>query len=390
MSTIFFWILIVIFLYSYIGFMLLLFIINLCKKIFWKKKKRLGLSTYEPEITLFIPSFNEKEITDSKIQNSFALDYPQNKIQHVWVTDGSTDGTPEYLKKYDSIIVFHENERKGKIGAMNRGIKLVKTPIVIFSDANTVLGKNTIREIIKEFEDEQVGCVAGEKRIIGHISDKAVGSGEGIYWQYESILKRLESDIYSTVGAAGELFAIRRELYEEVEPDTILDDFVVSLKIAQKGYKIKYAPKAQAFENSSFNIHEELKRKTRIAAGCIQTLLRMKSLLNPFKYHFLSFEYFSHKVLRWTVIPFLFIIIPLLNFWMISLHHLVIYELMFICECLFYLLVIIGRLLRDHNVRFKIFFIPYYIFFMNYSIIIGIFKYLSGKQSVNWDKARRA
>ena len=387
---VFFWILIGIFLYSYIGFILLLILINLFKKLFMPDRSSRASAEFEPEVTLFVPAFNEKEIADSKIQNSFELDYPPDKIQFVWVTDGSTDGTPEYLKKYDCIIVFHEKERKGKIGAMNRIMQLITTPIVIFSDANTFLGKNTIREIVKEFEDKKVGCVAGEKRIMHRSVDKAVGSGEGVYWQYESVLKSLESEIYSTVGAVGELFAIRRELYDAVEPDTILDDFVISLKIAQKGYKIKYAPRARAFENSSFNIHEELKRKTRIAAGCIRTLVRMKSLLNPFRYHFLSFEYISHKVIRWVIIPFLFIVIPLLNILIVLKSHPVYYDVLLFGEGAFYVFVLAGRLLRNFSIRIKLFFVPYYMFFMNYSIILGIFKYLSGKQSVNWEKARRS
>ena len=141
-----------------------------------------------------------------------------------------------------------------------------------------------------------------------------MGFGEGFYWTYESKIKKWESDINSTVGAAGELFAIRSNLFEPSPKDTLLDDFVISLNTVKKGFKIKYSPDAYAIETASFNVNEELKRKIRIACGGIQTMLRYPSLLNPFKFGFLSFQYFSHKVLRWTIIPFSFLFILACNF----------------------------------------------------------------------------
>ena len=149
---------------------------------------------------------------------------------------------------------------------MNRGIKFVKTPIVIFSDANTLLGKDSIMRIAQMFADPKVGCVSGEKRIFNANEEAASAAGEGIYWKYESTLKRWDAELYSAVGAAGELFAIRTELFNEVEPDTLLDDFIISLRVAMKGYKIDYDPEAYAIETASANVKEELKRKIRIAA----------------------------------------------------------------------------------------------------------------------------
>jgi len=144
---------------------------------------------------------------------------------------------------------------------MNRGMQFIKTPIVIFSDGNTMLGKESVQRIVDMFKDPKVGCVSGEKRIFSKDTDAAVGS-EGIYWKYESKLKKWDAELYSVVGAAGELFAVRTELFQEVEKDTLLDDFIISLRIAMKGYTIQYDPEAYAIESASANVQEELNENT--------------------------------------------------------------------------------------------------------------------------------
>lgn len=382
-----FWTLIALVLYSYLGYTVILYIIALFKK--GKRKAKDDKGFYEPEVTLFVAAYNEKDFISEKIRNSAELDYPPDKVKHVWVTDGSDDGTPDLLKKYRHIKVFHENQRNGKIGAINRGMEFVTSPIVIFSDCNSMLNKECIREIVKIFRDESVGCVAGEKRISASTSDKAVGSGEGLYWKYESVIKHLESEVNSTTGAAGELFAIRSSLFETAEQDTLLDDFVISLNIARKGFYIKYTPHAYAVEAASISIKEELKRKIRIACGGIQTMIRFPDLLNPFKTGILSLQYFSHKVLRWTVVPVSFILVYLLNIVLIFIHPQLVYQAIFAVLSAYYLLVILGAITKNRSTHHKYLFIPYYIFMMNMSIILGYIRYFKGKQSVNWEKAKR-
>ena len=162
---------------------------------------------------------------------------------------------------------------------------------MVFSDANTLLGRDSVRIIVDLFRNPKVGCVSGEKRIHQKQADAAAGAGEGLYWKYESTLKKWDAELYSVVGAAGELFAVRTELFHEVEPDTLLDDFIISLRIAMQGYTIQYNPDAYAIETASANVKEELKRKIRISAGGIQSIIRLKKLLNIFKYGTLSFQY---------------------------------------------------------------------------------------------------
>lgn len=385
-----FWILLFIIIYAYLGYTLILLIIVFFKKLLTNQKP-LSTDDSEPEVTLLVAAYNEKDCIEKKIRNSLELNYPKDKLKLVWVTDGSDDGTPQKLRQYKDVTVLHEEVRKGKINAMNRAVRYIKTPIIIFSDANTNLNRNSVREITNIFRDNSVGCVAGEKRIITLKKEKAVGAGEGIYWQYESVIKSLESQLNSVMGAAGELFAIRTELYDDVKEDTILDDFTISLEIAKKGYKIKYAPDAFASESGSLSIKEELKRKFRIASGGLQTLFRMTEILNVFKYGMLSFQYFSHKVLRWTLVPFSFILIFLLNFIIVFTQEINsdLYLYFLYVQLFFYGLILIGGLLSNMKIRMKILFVPYYMFIMNYAMINGIFRYISGSHSVKWEKSKR-
>lgn len=189
------------------------------------------------------------------------LDYPVDKLKIVFITDGSTDDSLEILKKHPHITTLHINRRGGKTAAENRAMKHVTTPYVIFSDANTFVNKQAVRSIVRHFADEKVGCVAGEKRILTKSADVASAAGEGMYWKYESFLKKLDTQLYSAVGAAGELVAFKTNLYENMPEDTILDDFIQSMTIACKGYKIVYEPDAYAVETAAASVKEELKER---------------------------------------------------------------------------------------------------------------------------------
>jgi cellulose synthase/poly-beta-1,6-N-acetylglucosamine synthase-like glycosyltransferase len=387
-----FWISSFIIFYSYLGYGILLFAIIKLRRLLGITKPFTGNDDYEPELTLFVAAYNEKDYVDEKVKNSFSLNYPQEKVKQVWVTDGSDDGTPDILRKYEGVEVYHEDARGGKIGAMNRGMQFVKTPIVIFSDGNTTLGENSIQEIVNLFKDPKVGCVSGEKRIRNEEADAAAGAGEGLYWKYESTLKKWDAELYSVVGAAGELFAIRTELWQEVEKDTLLDDFIISLRVAMAGYTIQYNPEAYAIETASANVKEELKRKVRISAGGIQSVVRLRALLNIFRYGTLSFQYISHRVLRWTLTPLLLLLIIPVNFVlaMNSEFQLTnIYTLLFYGQLLFYVAALTGWFLENRKIKVKILFVPYYFFIMNLSVFLGFRRYLKGNQSVNWERAKR-
>ncbi len=373
-------------LYSYVGYGIVLFILVKINRIFNRKRGSVIGENYKPEVTLLVAAYNEKNYVQDKIDNSRLLQY--ENLKQVWVTDGSDDGTPEILAAYSDVIVFHQKERRGKINAMNRAVKLISSPIIVFSDANTELSKDSIQRIVNLFKDPKVGCVSGEKRIFTNQSDDAVASGEGIYWKYESLLKKWDAELNTAVGAAGELFAVRKELYEEVEKDTILDDFIISLRIAMKGYKIQYDPKAYAIERASANVKEELKRKIRISAGGIQSVIRLYPLLNIFKFGMLSFQYISHRVLRWTLAPLGLILVLIFNILLYKEN--LFYQIIFFIQVGFYVFAILGWILENRKIHLKLLFVPYYFLVMNYAVYRGVFRFIQKNQSVNWERAKRS
>jgi len=387
----FFWISFVIVFYTYIGYGIVLYLLVKIKEAFRSGVQKKQSDNFLPEVTLFITAFNEEEVVDEKMKNSLTLNYPKEKLKIVWVTDGSNDNTNEKLKAYDRATVFFKPERQGKTAALNRGMNFITSPIVVFTDANTMINQEAIQNIVAEFSNPKVGCVAGEKRIASKEKDGAAGGGEGIYWKYESTLKALDWRLYSAVGAAGELFAIRRELFEAMERDTLLDDFILSLCIAQKGYKIAYCSNAYAMESASADMKEEEKRKVRISAGGLQSIWRLRSLLNIFKYGILSFQYISHRVLRWSVTPLLlFAMLPVNAFLVINNNENSLYTIILFLQVIFYLSGMWGYYLSTKQIKNKFLFIPYYFLFMNVNVVKGLFYLKKSKNNGVWQKANRA
>lgn len=373
--------------YAFLGYGIVLYIMVRIKR-FANPVLKNTTAPFEPAVTLVIPCFNEVDILAGKIANCKQLEYPSEKLTIVFITDGSTDKSEKLLRTWPEIEVLHEDRRAGKTAAENRAMKFVKTPFVIFSDANTMLNKAAVRNIVQHFADDKVGCVSGEKRIINDKADSASAAGEGIYWKYESLLKKLDSELYSAVGAAGELVAFRTSLYQDLPEDTLLDDFMQSMQIAAAGYKIVYEPEAYAVETASTNVLEELKRKVRICAGGWQSISRLSGKLSFRTTPLLFFQYVSHRVLRWTITPFLLIAMFILNIWM-GMDGNEFYQLLMAAQVIFYSAALVGFALENRKLRFKPVFVPYYFCIMNYAVLAGLQRFLSGGQKATWDKAAR-
>ncbi|MFM9837940.1 MAG: glycosyltransferase family 2 protein [Cyclobacteriaceae bacterium] len=383
-----FWLSLFIIAYTYVGYPILLFFLISLKK---KSPKPTPTSQNKelPEVTLIVACYNEGDILKKKIENTLLLDYPINKRTLYFVTDGSTDNSIEIIKQYPEIKLFHENERKGKNAAVNRVIDQVKTPITIFSDANTFLNPLALQLITRHYDDGKVGAVAGEKRVFQNKEENAAGSGEGAYWKYESKLKAWDSELRTIVGAAGELFSLRTSLYEKVPAGVLIEDFRVSMNIAKRGYRVVYEPEAFAMETSSLSMEEENKRKVRISAGGLIEVWHFMGLLNIFKYGLLSFQYISHRMLRWTFAP-LGLLLALISNIYLSIQGSRFYTGVLSAQLLFYLIALVGYLLRNKKLRFGLVFVPYYFVFMNLSVYKGLLLLIRKKQTDVWEKAKRS
>lgn len=376
--------------YAYLGYGLLLWLLI-----------RLGRGRpasqsgdFLPAISFITCAYNEEDHIEAKIANSLALDYPRDRIQFIFVSDGSTDATAALIHGYSypegvQRLHLHDPVRRGKIAAFQRAMERVQTPFVVSTDANALVNPEAVRLLAAHFADPSVGAVAGEKRISLAARDAANSAGEGIYWRYESLLKKWDAALGSVVGAAGELFAFRTEAYEKVPSDTIIEDFYLTLRMARNGWRVAYEPGAYAVESASASVSEELKRKIRIAAGGIQAVARLRELLNVFRYGWLSVQYISHRVLRWTLAPALLPIIFLLNL-LLAGRGGFLYPALLAGQVVFYAAAWAGYLLEKRHMKVRALFVPYYFCVMNYAVYAGFLRFLRGNQSVLWEKAKRA
>ena len=341
-----------------------------------------------PSLTLIVPCFNEVDFIQQKIDNSLALSYPTEKLEIIFISDGSSDGTDHIIAAQSGLVAMHRPERLGKAAAMNRAVRVAKGEVVVFCDANTDLNSNALLEIAKHYSDPKIGAVAGEKRIAQGGAAAASEAGEGFYWKYESALKKWDARFYTIVGAAGELFSCRKSLYEELPQDSILDDFMLSMRIAEKGYRVVYEPAATATETASADVAEEMKRKIRIAAGGWQSVSRLKKAINPLHNFTLWFQYVSHRVLRWTVTPFLLVAIFVGNHFLLTEGAF--YALLLAGQYLFYAMAFVGHLLSLRQIKIKVFFVPYYFVVMNYCALAGFLRFIRGQQKATWERSKRA
>jgi cellulose synthase/poly-beta-1,6-N-acetylglucosamine synthase-like glycosyltransferase len=392
-----FFLLVFVVFYTYIGYGIVAW---LFVKILPKRAKihaESGSSgQYQPAVTLIVPAYNERDYLPEKLQNCLIQDYPAQLLNLLFVVEGSTDGSAEYLEKMrgqvpNNLSIISGTARLGKVTAMNNAMKQVRTPITIFTDANTQLNPEAVSRLVAWFASAEIGAVTGEKRIQVYSHEAAAGSGEGLYWKYESFLKRVDAELYSIVGAAGELFAVRTELYEPVEADTLLDDFVISLRIAGRGYRVAYAPDAYALERPSQSVAEEMKRKIRIATGGFQAMKRLSYLLNIVKYGVLTFQYVSHRVLRWAITPFCLPLLLVINA-ILLLQPSPFWWVVFAGQVLFYAVAGLGYVLENRQTRWKLTFVPFYFVFMNWCVLVGFGRFWRGNINAAgvWDKAKRA
>ena len=386
-----FWLCLTIVFYTYIGYGLLLYILVRLKRL-------LGLSRPEPvlpdddqlpDVTLMICAYNEEDIVHEKMANIRQLDYPKEKFCVMWVTDGSSDGSNDLLRQYPEVTLVYSPERRGKAAAMQHGLKENKAGIVVFTDANTMLNANAIREIVRQFMKPDVSCVSGEKRVAARIDGQVAAEGEGLYWKYESTLKRWDSELYSAMGAAGELFAVRMADYREAPSNALLDDFMMSMLIVKDGHRIAYTSEAYAMEYGSADMHEESKRKRRIAAGGLQSIWWLRQLMNPLRYPVVSFLFVSHRVLRWSITPFAMLTLIPLNLALIVLGGGTVYTVIGVLQLLFYTATLIGWWQARSGRKSKQFYVPYYFMFMNVNVFRGIGYLRTHRFSGTWEKARR-
>jgi cellulose synthase/poly-beta-1,6-N-acetylglucosamine synthase-like glycosyltransferase len=385
-----FWVLVAGVCYTYLGYGLLVWIWTR----FWPARRpvRPNEAFAFPRVALIIPAYNEEDILAEKIRNSLSLDYPAGLLQVIVITDGSTDRSVSIAGGFPGITHLHIEERRGKTASINRAVQGADQPdLLVFTDANTRLNREALRRLVVHYTDPVVGGVSGEKTVSR--TGNGVTGEEGAYWKYESVLKKLDAELHTLVGAAGELFSVRASLFRPLPESVILDDFYLSMKICAQGYVVAYEPGAVAIELPSASLSDEQERKTRISAGAFQAIAIFGNLANPFRYGMLAFQFLSRRIFRWILCPLALPLILAINSVLVYRNTQPdwLYSVLLGLQVALYLFASIGWLRSRRGARrMGIFSLPFYFVFMNISVWKGFIRYLKGGQSALWEKATRS
>jgi biofilm PGA synthesis N-glycosyltransferase PgaC len=334
-----------------------------------------------PMVSILVVAYNEAARIERRIDNLLALDYPRSRLEIILASDGSTDDIQSLVRRYqgDGFRFVACGNRRGKTSVLNELIPQARGAIVLLADARQSFEPGALRELVRHFDDPLTGAVSGELVLSSDDASPAVGEGVGFYWQYEKFIRRTESRIDSTVGATGAIYAIRRDLFEPIAADTLLDDVLIPMQIVRRGYRVLFEPAALACDRMAPTAEAEFARKVRTLAGNFQLFMRAPWLLDP-RANRLWFQTLSHKACR-LLSPFCLAGVLCAN---LSLLHEPFYRLTLAAQLALYAAAGGGHLLRNSRRKNRLLGIPYAFCLLNWAVVVGLLRFVRGRQRVTW------
>jgi cellulose synthase/poly-beta-1,6-N-acetylglucosamine synthase-like glycosyltransferase len=378
-AQIIFWLSVAALFYVYVGYPILVYLVSL---VFPKKINR---AAFEPKITILITAYNEEKAIRTKLENTLEVDYPHDKLEILVASDGSTDRTDAIVKEFaaQGVRLFRQEGRKGKTYTQNKAVEQASGEIILFSDATTAYKSDVLREILPNFADAGIGCVAG-KLIYVDNSASNVGKGAKSYWNYETFLKESESRACSLIGASGCLYAVRKSAYLPMYPEAC-SDFLICTIVYEQGLRSIYEPHAICFEETNRQTDKEMKMRVRVVGQTFTDLWRNRKMMNPLRSGFYAVELVSHKVLRYAV-PLFLLSIFVSN--AVLMIHSPLFEIIFLLQIAFYFLAALGWMLEKISGNIGVFAIPHYFVLANLASVFGFYKFLRGERYATWEPIR--
>ena len=331
-----------------------------------------------PGVSIIVPAYNEESVLPAKIENLRDVDFPHERLQVIFVSDGSQDGTNQILQNlrdenYQCILL---DDRKGKANALNQAVARATNEILVFCDASTIFEVDAIKKLVRHFSDPEVGAVCGAVR---YQAGADAQQTEGAYWKYESALRMMEARLGAILNASGCIYALRRECFSPIPQSTILEDFVIPMRARRLGFSVLYDPEAVAIEFPASTVSGEFTRRVRLAVGSFRAVGDLVRV--PWK-GFTPFALISHKLLRWLV-PFFAITLLASN---VVLMRSPSYRLALAVQVLFYCWAGLGFFFYQHMRRVRYGLVPYFLFAMHLAFIVGFFRCLVGSDRAVWQK----
>ncbi len=365
--------------YTYLGYPIIIFLIS---RFLARNVKKSGI---EPMVTVLITAYNEEKSIKEKLENTLAIEYPKDKLEILVASDGSTDRTDEIVREFvdRGVKLFHQAGRKGKTYTQNKAVEIASGEIVLFSDATTYYRADVLRELLPNFADETIGCVAG-KLIYVDETNSDLSKGVQGYWNYETFIKEHESKICSLIGASGCLYAVRKSAYQEMYPEAC-SDFLICTIIYQQGLRSVFEPGAICSEETNKESRKEMKMRVRVISQTLNDLWRNRDMMNPLSNGFFAFELISHKLLRYLV-PIFLILILVASFILARISGA--FLLLFLIQAGFYAIAIFALLLERKGFKAGFLSIPLYFVIANLASVLGFYKFLKGERYTNWEPIR--
>lgn len=331
-----------------------------------------------PPVSLIIPAHNEQDCCWGKVENLKRLDYPPEKIEIIFISDGSTDKTGEILARWtaSNVRVILLPERRGKASALNYGIAHSNNNLLILSDAATLFAPDAVKKLVRHFRDPVIGVVCGALQFQGNAEHRQT---EGVYWRYETAMRLMEARLGVTLTASGAIYAIRRECYRQLPPNVLVDDFVVPMNARRAGYQVVYDPEAMAIDFGAGSVADEFTRRVRLAIGSFKALAELSLVpLEPLT--FLAFV--SHKILRW-VLPLLMIGLLTSNLLLLDSAF---YRVTFVGQSLLCVWAVTGYFLRNRVQKARFALMGYFLLAVHIAYLVGLARVLVGREEVKWQR----
>ena len=375
MSEMLFWLAGACLAYVYVGYPVLVWALAALRP---RPAARAG---FLPSVSVLVCAHDEEARIDARLQNLLALDYPRHRLEILLGSDGSRDATVAHARRHPGVTVVDFPQRRGKPAVLNDLARIAHGEVLVLGDVRQRYEPDTVRALVAPLAAADVGAVSGELFLTEREEGGAVGRGVGVYWRYEKFIRSQESRLDSTVGATGAVYAVRRELFEPLPADAILDDVLLPMRIVRRGYRVLFEPAARAYDIAAATSREEFTRKVRTIAGNFQMFARERWLLSPLRNRLWA-QTISHKGLR-LASPLFLLVAFLAN---AALLDVTLYRWTFAAQALFYIAALGGYLLRDAR-RVPVLTVPYVFCLLNYATAVAFSRFVRRRQHVTWERA---
>lgn len=375
-----FWSALALIAFAYFGYFLVLWLLSALAR------HPVRRAPIEPPVTFLIAAYNEERGIAAKLEQTLALDYPADKLEIIVASDGSTDHTDEIVRGFadHGVKLVRVEGRVGKTATQNQALLQARGEIVIFSDATARYALASIRNIVANFADPQVGAVSGRYEY-HNPTGATIGLGGMLFARFDNAIRSMQTSIWSITGCSGCIYAVRRDLYAALPAD-IISDLCEPLKVLEKGYRVVFEPDAVAYEETTTRTREEFGMRVRVIVRGMRGLLYMKSLFNPIRYPFVAFQLLAHKVLRWTV-PVLLLVALCANAALAGRS--LFYFASLIVQTVFYAVALLGFFAERQRLRIGPLAIPLYFVTINLAAGVAMVRLWKGHKAVTWETVRR-